>query len=84
MSDCGRPWGMDVVHGTCKGCWFAILHHLIMDPTGKILPKPEFCQDAAFIAFILDSRLASADALNAIGRKITTAEDTASRPERKG
>lgn len=70
MSDCGRPWGMDVIDGTCKGCWAAIFQHLITKPTEKILPRPEFCQDAAFIAYTLDSRLASQDALDAIGRKI--------------
>ena len=77
MTSCHRPWGMDVIDATCKGCWADILQHLIMNPDEKILPRPNFCQDAAFIAFTLDSRLASKEALDAIGRKITNQkEDT--------
>jgi hypothetical protein len=53
---------MDVINATCKGCWAAIFQHLIEHPTDPILPRPEFCQDAAFIAYTLDSRLASKDA----------------------
>ena len=56
MSDCGRSW--DKGQG-CDGCWTAIFQHLITEPTAKILPRPEFCQDAAFVAYTLDSRLAS-------------------------
>jgi hypothetical protein len=65
---------MDVVHGTCRGCWFAIFHHLILEPAGKILPRPDFCQDAAFIAYALDSRLASKEALDAIGNQVMSDE----------
>jgi hypothetical protein len=65
------------VDATCKGCWAAILHQLITEPAGPILPRPDFCQDAAFIAYTLDSRLASKEALDAIGRKIVSGTESA-------
>jgi hypothetical protein len=48
---------MDLTGGTCKGCWASIFDRLVNAPTDPILPRPEFCQDAAFIAFMLDQRL---------------------------
>lgn len=68
MSDCGRDWGKQQ---GCDGCWTAIFEHLIAKPAEPILPRPEFCQDAAYVAYILDSRMASREALDAIGKKIT-------------
>lgn len=43
-------------------CWGQILSHLLLHPTTRILPRPEFCQDAAAVAFILDNRLAQIQA----------------------
>lgn len=37
-------------------CWGQILSHLLAHPGTPILPRPEFCQDAAAVAFILDQR----------------------------
>ena len=51
MSDCDRD--LD-----CRGCWAAIFNHLMTQP-GPILPRREFCQDAAYVAWVLDERLAT-------------------------
>jgi hypothetical protein len=48
VSDCGRD------------CWAAIFSHLMYKPSEPLLPRPEFCQDAAFIAATLDIRLREA------------------------
>jgi len=41
----------------CNGCWNTIFSHLLIEPNKVILPQPDFCQDAAYIAFVLDERL---------------------------
>ena len=43
--------------GDCYGCWGSILHHLMTFPGEPILPRPDYCQDAAFVAYVLDQRL---------------------------
>jgi hypothetical protein len=48
-----------VNHQPGCACWGQILSHLLLHPSTPILPRPEFCQDAAAVAFILDRRLES-------------------------
>ena len=54
MSDCPRD-GLD----GCHNCWGQIFAHLASERGQEtpILPRPEFCQDAAFTAWCLDGRL---------------------------
>ncbi len=40
-------------------CWGQILSHVLLHPGTPILPRPEFCQDAAAVAWKLDDRLAT-------------------------
>jgi hypothetical protein len=54
VSDCSREWAAG---DGCAGCWSRIFGHLVSVSPGSILPQPEFCQDAAYIAFVLDERL---------------------------
>lgn len=53
MADCKRDWSEGE---GCAGCWASIATHLMLTPNDRILPKPNFCQDAAFVAFVLDGR----------------------------
>ena len=52
MSDCGREWDKD---DTCNGCW-AVIFQKTMQGENPILPQPDFCQDAAWVAWVLDER----------------------------
>lgn len=56
MTDCPRDWREG---DGCAGCWAHIFHRLTVAPSAPILPRPEFCQDAAFVAYVLDYRLAT-------------------------
>lgn len=51
MADCKRDWSEGE---GCAGCWAEIVLHLILHPGDPILPKPNFCQDAGFVAFKID------------------------------
>ena len=57
MTNCTRNWGKAQLRDHCAGCWAAIFTCLVMKPDMLIMPQPEFCQDAAFVAATLDTRL---------------------------
>lgn len=72
MADCPWPSRPD----PCNDCWAEIYYHIAgRHATSPILPKPGFCQDAAFVAHMWDATQRDLKtAVEALGKRLKEAD----------